>query len=206
MGKIRVADGTLVDPFRPTLYDIKLDVFAHSLSCINRFTGHAKFPFSVGQHTINLAHVAYCATNGQGLNAQHVTDFVRAALIHDTSEVWFNDMAGPVKAESPDYRKAEKYAGNFIARHLAVPPEALSMLDRYDKAIYANERNVLFPVRHGTGMGDKLDPIAEAWMHPEALVERPWREVRRELWHLFQMYFPFNSAFVPFWEQDGFDG
>jgi hypothetical protein len=202
VGKIRVADGTLVDPYAPTVADVKLDVFAHSLAQLARFTGHAKFPFSVGQHTINLCDtMGRIFTNRQTTTRYHVK---RAALSHDMSEVWFNDLSSPVKKENPDYREAEHQAGLFIAHVLKVPTDALMLLDPYDKRMYKNERTALFPVIDGEGMGDNYIPISDDYIGSHAFIEMNWRSVRASLWSHYEYYFPEHTDFVPFWRRKEF--
>ena len=68
--KIRVFDGTLVNPFDLKPSDMKPMVLIHSISTQNRFTGHASYPYSIGQHSRNLAMLV----------PAHLK---RAALIHD---------------------------------------------------------------------------------------------------------------------------
>lgn len=174
VGKIRTSDGFLVDPFNPTLNDIKPHVFIHAICCLNRFTGHASHPYSVGQHSLILA--------------KHVPGHIqRAAVVHDFGEAWFNDIASPVKAELPQYKKHEHAAMLFIAQSLGVGADELLELDYYDKQIYLNERNALFPVRHGIGPGDDRSGLPIAEWH---FYERNWRDVRSELIAMFAALFP----------------
>ena len=204
MGKIRVADGTLVDPYNLTPHDIKLDVFAHSLSQINRFTGHAKFPFSVGKHTLNL-----CQAMRRMLRHTSGTlpwEIGQAALAHDMSEVFFNDLSSPVKRENPDYRDAEHRAGMFIMTQLGISREAIHAIDEFDKRIYKNERTALFPVIGELGMGDDLVPLRDEWLPNNAFREDDWRCVRAALWYAYEVYFLNYTNFVPFWERDEFRG
>jgi hypothetical protein len=204
LGKIRVADGTLVDPYNPTVADVKLDVFAHSLAQLNRFTGHAKFPYSVGQHTLNL-RIAMCRLFKDRRSGVSVP-MQQAALAHDMSEVWFNDLASPVKRENPDYKAAEHKAGVFIMHNLSVPGIMLDNLDKYDKAIYKNERNALFPIILGTGLGDHLKPLEAEWLPGNAFEERGWREIRTTLWYEYTEFFPAYTDYIPFWKRSDYIG
>lgn len=204
MGKIRIADGTLVDPYNVRAQDIKLDVIAHAQSQINRFTGHAKFPFSIGQHSLNLCIAMRRAM--AGASGTLTVQLPKAALTHDMSEVFFNDMSSPVKKENPDYKRAEHWCGILISEHLGVSRDDLLILDPFDKSMYKNERNAFFPVIGETGMGDQLEPLPDAYIAPHAFAEQEWRSVRSALWWAYQFYFPEHVPEVPFWERPEFNG
>ena len=179
MGAIRTSDGFLVDPFKPLVSDVKPRVHMHSISTINRFTGHACHPYSVGQHTLNLIRVV----------PKHLR---RAALVHDWSESWFNDLASPVKADIPQYKASEHQASRFIAFWMHVPFAELDELDQYDKAIYIDERNALFPIRHDTGMGDDRTGLD---MDARHFAETYWRDIREALFEQFRNLFPEYGEF-----------
>jgi hypothetical protein len=171
MAKIRTSDGRLVDPLNIKTDDVIPEVLIHSICQLNRFTGHAKHPYSVGMHTLNL--VRYVPAHLR-----------RAALVHDLQEAWFNDMASPLKAEMDDYKFYEKKAGDQVAEVMGVHRGELEELDYYDKAIYANERNALFPVIEERGMGDDRGELED----PDGKLrfdEVYWRDVKFNLltWH-----------------------
>lgn len=66
-----------------------IEVIAHSLAQINRFTGHAVRPYSVAEHSLLVCDIV--AGMGLGPAAQ------RAALMHDAHECLCGDVASPVK-------------------------------------------------------------------------------------------------------------
>jgi hypothetical protein len=68
----------------PTIEEI-----AHALALINRFTGHAKRPYSVAEHSLLVATIA--ASEG----ATPVQQL--AALLHDAHEAYVGDLASPAK-------------------------------------------------------------------------------------------------------------
>jgi hypothetical protein len=169
MAAIRVKSGRLVDPYDFTNEDIRDTDFVHSISGLNRFHAHSLYPYSVGQHTLVLY--------------KHVPLHVRrAALVHDFSEAWFNDMATPVKVNNPDYSRAEKYAGSKIAAYYGVSEAELDELHPFDKRIYKDERNALWDPETLAdlvpGMGDEREPLG---IDPWFFRERYWRDVRDEL-------------------------
>ena len=174
MAKIRIVTGDLIDPFDPKPEDIKPHAFIHSISLLNRFTGNSAWPYSVGMHTLALMDYV----------PMHLK---RAALVHDWSEAWFNDLASPVKFECHSYKTAEKRAGLFIADVMGVSPRELEELDIYDKRIYADERDAMFPDIKEMGMGDEYSPLG---VEPDYFQETPWRKTRSTLWVWFENAFP----------------
>lgn len=147
--KIRTSDGRLVDPFNITPEDIIPGVFIHAISCINRFTGHASHPYSVGQHTLNL------------VGHLHDPGHRRAAFVHEWGETWFNDLASPVKHSIPGYADAEHAALRVAVEVMGVDPSDMDFIDRLDKRLYANERDAFFPILDERGRGDDLLPLPD---------------------------------------------
>lgn len=66
-----------------------IEVIAHSLAQINRYTGHASRPYSVAEHSLLVADIV--AHMGLDHHAQ------RAGLMHDAHECLCGDAATPVK-------------------------------------------------------------------------------------------------------------
>lgn len=178
MAKIRVSSGRLTDPFNLKPEDLDWRVMIHSICLLNRFHGHSKHPYSVGQHTHNLYLLV-------------PTHLKRAALVHDFSEAFFNDLAAPVKYECPEYVVAENEASIYIANSFGVTEEELLELKEYDKRIYVNERDYMFPVINETGMGDEREPLDQNGMPDIALFgEFPWSFIKEQLTAAFQKEFP----------------
>lgn len=176
MAKIRTSDGRLVDPLNVTSADVIPSVLIHAICLLNRFTGHTKHPYSVGQHTLNLVRYV----------PQHLK---RAALVHDWQEAWFNDMSSPLKAEMPDYKSAEHHAGSVVAYTMGVSQSELDEFDQYDKRLYLNERDALFDVIDERGMGDDRKYLED----PKGVLrfgERNWKYVRAALDGSFINLFP----------------
>jgi uncharacterized protein len=172
---IRVSSGHLVDPFNLKVEDCAKIDFIHSICLLNRYTGHSKYPFSVGQHSYVLAN--------------HVPKSLRkAAIIHDFSEALFNDIASPVKARFHQYREDEEVAQKVIFEYFGVPWSDMEELHPYDKAIFMDERQVLFDIieDNGKGMGD--DRVALG-IDPEYFKERDWRTVKSLLTAQFKWNF-----------------
>lgn len=81
-------------PLDPQEEDIDINDIAHSLSLLNRFTGHTRFPYSVAQHCISVSHII-------------VPEFALDGLLHDATEAYVNDLAKPLKLNLPDYQAVE---------------------------------------------------------------------------------------------------
>ena len=67
----------------------RIEVIAHSLAQVNRYTGHATRPYSVAEHSLLVADIL--AAQGFDHHAQ------RAGLMHDAHECLSGDAASPVK-------------------------------------------------------------------------------------------------------------
>jgi HD superfamily phosphodiesterase len=82
--------------------ELQLPDIAHALGNICRFTGHCSRFYSVAEHSINVALVAQAPTRLE-------TTVRLAALLHDASEAYLNDVARPLKyrPEFKFYRDAE---------------------------------------------------------------------------------------------------
>lgn len=172
MARIRTNDGRLVDLLNITKEDVIPEVLIHSICLLNRFTGHTRYPYSVGQHTLNLVN--------------YVPDHLKmAAMIHDWQEAWFNDLASPLKRELPAYKSHEKLAGVVVASVMQVSPDHLEELDFYDKSIYANERDALFDHIDERGMGDERYRLGDPY-GVLCFDELPWRIVKMQLMSRFR--------------------
>lgn len=175
---IRVSTGYLVDPFNLKVEDCGKIDFIHSICLLNRYTGHSKYPYSVGQHSYVLAN--------------HVPKHLRkAAVIHDFSEALFNDIASPVKARFHEYRKDEEIAQRVIFDYFEVPWSEMEELHFYDRAIYMDERNVLFDNVFGSGMGDEREGLG---ISPSWFAETEWRSVKSKLTAEFSFAFIDQAA------------
>lgn len=111
--------------------------------------------------------------------------------MHDWSEAWFNDLASPVKAELLNYKDAEHNAQRFIADVMGVSEDELDDLDYFDKAIYIDERDALFPTIHNAGMGDDRIGLGVGRKY---FAETNWKDIRAGLIAEFGRLFPEYGA------------
>lgn len=105
-------------PLDPRPEDVDIRDIAHALSMTCRFNGHVKEFYSVAQHSV------YVATLMRLWNGDNETCL--AALLHDASEAYLNDIVKPVKtsAEFEFYRKAESRLQAVIAERFNLKPNA----------------------------------------------------------------------------------
>lgn len=73
---------------KPIAEDVNLVDIAHSLSMICRYTGHCKFHYSVGQHSILVAQILM----------QQQSKYCLEGLFHDAAEAYYGDVSSPLKA------------------------------------------------------------------------------------------------------------
>jgi 5'-deoxynucleotidase YfbR-like HD superfamily hydrolase len=101
-GKIRTYTGRYVNPLALTVEDIHIDDVAHHLAGVNRYTGATSIPFNVAHHSVLVTY----------LLADESPRLQLAALLHDASEAYLNDIASPVKHDPrmAFYREAEAAA------------------------------------------------------------------------------------------------
>ena len=184
MASIRVRDGSLVDPLNVRIEDVKPSVCLHSICLLNRFTGHTDYPYSVGQHTLNLYRYVLHYW-------PEYPEWAKTALVHDWSETWFNDLSSPLKKVMQRYKNFEKKAWAVVAERMQIKDDWMAEFDRFDKAIYINERNALFTYYRDDvqGMGDDRRGLID----PDGILdfsEVNWRWVHTHLQHAFKKEFP----------------
>lgn len=110
MPTIQLSSGEYWNISQPSLSEpyIDIEVIAHSLSHICRFTGHTKKFYSVAQH-------AYlCSTVNPNEHAF-------AKLLHDISEATLGDVSTPLKRLLPEYKRIEVANEAVLFRHFGLP-------------------------------------------------------------------------------------
>lgn len=113
--------------FKPTLDMIDIEDIAHALSNICRFTGQIPKFYSVAQHSV------LCAQSVSNVNKQ-------AALLHDASEAYLNDIATPIKNNLPDYKKVEDNLMKVIAKKFNFEYPLNNEVHLMDKILFNAER------------------------------------------------------------------
>lgn len=147
-------------PLDPRPGNIHIVDIAHAMSMKCRYTGHSRFFYSVAQHSVLLArYLRYELEDGKigtyvdidsddprrmlGTKDELVmSPMQRWALLHDASEAYLPDVAGPVKAHITGFVEIENRLLGVIADRfdLGEYPKDLSF---YDRMMYWREREVL---------------------------------------------------------------
>jgi 5'-deoxynucleotidase YfbR-like HD superfamily hydrolase len=131
--------GRMIDLRQFAASDVSIDDIAHSLSIVNRFTGHSKVPYSVAQHSVMVSRL---------VRPEHAM----WGLLHDASEAYLGDVARPLKAMLPEYKELEQHVQQEIAKafYLCWPiPDEVKLAD--NRALMAEKRD-LIPCDHDWGI------------------------------------------------------
>lgn len=130
--EIRTFTGKMIDPLHPKIELIDIHDIAHALSNLCRYTGHTPKHYSVAQHSV---YVSY--------NCKHPL----MGLLHDGSEAYMNDLAGPVKHHWLlwGYRRAEGRMQKAIyEKYLGKGVIETADVKAADIAVREVEQNVMF--------------------------------------------------------------
>lgn len=179
MSWIVTADGHEVDLRHPSAGALTLQGIAHSLSQINRFTGHCARPYSVAEHSLLVCEIL----------ERTITVDVHgrlAGLMHDAHESLTGDLHSPGKIEVGEAWQA--FEGN-LQRHVLGAFALLgpmhvwhSAIKRADLIALATERTQLLPHRDGMRTWQVMATVAPIdWvdlMDPGRcqMTWRDWRE------------------------------
>lgn len=88
---ILTANGNELDLVYPKPSAMPIQDIAHALSQINRFTGHARRPYSVAEHSLLVCEIV------ERLQPTISAHGLFAALMHDAHEAFIGDVATPTK-------------------------------------------------------------------------------------------------------------
>lgn len=160
MISFRLVNGRRIDLSSPTIEDVDVPSIACGLSKICRFTGQLRDFYSVAQHAILVASLV-----------DRPLRF--AALHHDDSEAFLNDMSRNLK-HSPwlaGYRKLEEQWSHVIDVALRcddLTPEARRQIKTADDLVAIFERSVLRNQYHWRPYDDIPQALAEGYVaNPE---------------------------------------
>ena len=159
-----------------------IEVIAHSLAQINRFTGHAVRPYSVAEHSVLVCDIV--AGMGLGPAAQ------RAALMHDAHECLCGDVASPIKwtlgtawlsLENPLALLMRKHYGlqaAYTGYRDAIKHADLIALatERRDLTRFDPATNAPWPILDTPGA--EVHPLEAADLNNPARVAMSWRHHR----------------------------
>lgn len=130
---IRTIAGDLFWPLEAQLQEISIDVIAHALSQINRFTGHTREPYSVAQHSVMVSRLC-------------PKEFALWGLLHDAAEAFLGDVSRPLKHQAfmDGYRQAEDRLQRLIFdRFGLIGPVPAEVKAADDGALHAELRDLV---------------------------------------------------------------
>lgn len=131
---ITVFSGKNVNPLDLRPEDVNPLDIAHALSNVNRFTGHARRPISVGQHSVYVSRLV----TGTGFELQ--------GLLHDASEAYLGDVSKWLKQtdEMAKYREVEERVQRVIFKRFGCDPEQAECVTAADKLMVRYEGKQAF--------------------------------------------------------------
>lgn len=149
---ILTVSGVEVNVFKPTPDMFHIEDIASGLSKICRFTGQIPKFYSVAQHSVLCSRAVY-------------REYKLAALLHDASEAYIQDIASPIKQNLPDYLQLEDLVMRWIAERFQFEyplPEAVHKIDK-----------VLFNIENRTfrGNGNEGVTLRDFWSPDKAYKE-----------------------------------
>jgi uncharacterized protein len=122
--------------------DVLIGDVAHHLSQICRFTGGTREPYSVAQHCVLVSWELQSA----GFDRRYTL----AGLLHDASEAYVGDFAGPLKSDDelgPAYKRIEHKIQAAIEERFGLPDGSFHWIPvkRADEELLAAEGYWLMP-------------------------------------------------------------
>ena len=95
--KMRLSNGGFFDYKNPSGKYLNIEVVAHSLAILNRFTGQSAWPYSDAQHSILVSYLI-----------EDLGGDPREGFTHDFPECVMADLNSPLKANCQDYKRIEQ--------------------------------------------------------------------------------------------------
>lgn len=120
-------------PLNPRVEDVHIEDIAWMLAGQNRWKGATLVPITIAQHSVVVSRLCDPAYALQG-------------LLHDASEAYLGDMAGPIKSGLPDFVRAERRLWEVIAARFGVPVELHPSVVTADQvSLHTESRDLMKP-------------------------------------------------------------
>lgn len=137
------ASGRVVDLLRPHGAVFSLSDIAHHLSQVNRYTGAARRPFSVAEHSLLVCEIL------ERERGERDPSVLLAALMHDAHEAYTQDLSSPAKqAVGAAWGEFENRVQFAVLRHHGLITAYTAARERIrwaDRTALATERAALLP-------------------------------------------------------------
>ncbi len=140
-------------PMDPKPEEVFIEDIAWMLAGQNRWKGATKMPISIAQHSVLVSRVCD-------------PEFAMQGLLHDATEAYLGDMAGPIKPFFPDFVKAENHLWSVIAERFGVPVELHDSVKKADAVLLHTESRDLLhppPVEWRTKLPPPMEENIVAW-------------------------------------------
>lgn len=147
-GHIELVDGSKFKPdgSNATGFIWNVDTIAHALGQQARYTGHAKFRYSVAEHSVLVSLLSDHLNIGDPFEA----------LMHDAHESVMGDLAKPWKSFVAGWSEAEKMASDSLRSAFGLPLEESPEVKQLDMTALFIEAYFLMKSR-GEGWVDPLN-------------------------------------------------
>lgn len=134
---IKLRSGSYFDFLDPQPDQFTLDDIAGALSKICRFGGQIDQFYSVAEHSVHCALVAF----GDELSIEAC----QAVMMHDAAEAFTGDMVKPLKVMMPDFKVVEQRVERAIERKFGIDLRAhTDVIREIDHGMLIAERHRLF--------------------------------------------------------------
>lgn len=145
--------GGRIRPFDPNPDSVQVEDIAHALANICRFSGATERFYSVALHSL------YVSEELSNRGTEPRRQFY--GLLHDASEAYLSDVAGPLKRHLDPYQMAEQRVMDAVWAAVGLPPldgEDAAAVHDADMDLRAYETDRLLPVEAG-----RSDRVAEQY-------------------------------------------
>lgn len=158
---------------RATPDDIYIEDIAHGLSNICRYVGQCKEFYSVAEHAVRMAEMAWSPS----------MKFL--ALMHDSPEAYLNDLSSLIKDCLPVYKEMEGYLHNVIfdkygIKHCPLMNFDADSVKALDGMIRTPEVLSLFTAHDGWHLEDCVYGRIRPWSNKKA--ERRFLKMFKKLY------------------------
>jgi len=156
--------GLVVDPLHIREEDICIEDIAHHLSLTCRYSGACERFYSVGQHSIHVLGIVREEmedTNKASSESIRITSL--AALLHDASETYTNDMIRPFKYGFKELKELESRILGVIMKKYGAIGADWQLIKKADNIMLATEAKLLMKSK------------GKGWELPEPSL--PWKDI-----------------------------
>lgn len=162
---ILTSKGTYFDFATPAKSQIDVEIIAHALANLCRFTGHCREFYSVAQHAVVVSYLT-------------PSEFAYEGLHHDDAEAFVGDMASPLKKMIPGYKVIEQYIEAEVFRRMGMPAKLPPQVKAADLVALRTEQRDLMHI--DGGLWTSLEGVEPAEFLIKPLPPRLAREIYLE--------------------------